>query len=141
MTLYTWSSSCQKQHKEEAAELTIHSGMWKAEVPSLPSHFSIVRAWLRDVLKQDGELVCKGQGYLRMPKTTAGQGLKEALISSCSNQEQETTACVLLANLKTLPVTQNQSTCKALRCSSYRALAPISPGPFLQQQAGGSALL
>ena len=64
--------SCQKQQKEKAAELTIHSGMWKAEVPSLPSHFSIVQAWLRDVLKQNGKLVCKGQGYLKTTENTTG---------------------------------------------------------------------
>lgn len=57
--------------------------MWKAEVPSLPSHFSsIVQAWVRYVLKP----VWKGQGYLRAqrilrPSDSEGWGLKEAVIS------------------------------------------------------------
>lgn len=72
-----------KQQTGQRTELTIHSGMWKAEVPSLPSHFSsIVQAWVRYVLKP----VWKGQGYLRAqrilrPSDSEGWRLKEAVIS------------------------------------------------------------
>lgn len=57
-----------QKEKQSDQELTIHSGMWKAEVPSLPSHFSIVQAWVRLCPEAKGKAGLEMAGLSEGPK-------------------------------------------------------------------------